>query len=675
MSRRWKVALAALLFYIIGSGPAWAGVAAMPGEPTDPDGLSGLFTVPDLAGSQGPTLFEDVQGKQYALYTDVGRTDIGNKTAAVIYFPLQQLGALFVRLAVGLTWWLNTLTQTDIGITELGTGLQSATSELNTWLLPAALAIGMVVAYARSRNGQEALSQVMWTVGLGIAAVAVATSGAQMLDTVDDARQLLSTTAAKAGTDAVTGSDVPFEWEGEDLNSGDESADVTRASGDAVWRSFAVVPWCQAQFGSQEACERYGADWLELNGDEERKDYIEKVIQKQEGGEDAATVKFVKGESGGERIVIAFFALLNGVGVLFVVGGLALLALMPWVTAVLLAYLSSVFLCALAIPGRVRQIGLDFLNMLGGLTLLSALTTGVLTGALMAVNAVTSVAPVQGWLPSAILTTAVLLAAWQARSLLERILFVSAAGSGRGGMMAAMMGLAATKRIVGGARSLIRGNKGGGGQGKSGTGQGGSGGRFGRSAGGPGETGGRRGARFFPGRTERTPRPGAGSRTGPRGTGHGRNERDPQQSADTTGTRHGREYTGSGERGGTETGAHEPAHARGGFYDRARRAHRTGDQARARERLQRREQGQGKPAPDSYRSRFTEPTPKSAHSNPRLSEQAQKRVNERRRQARSYDKADRQPAAARQDRGRDPKPQQRPRRRFSRERRRQEGQD
>lgn len=662
MSRRWKVALAALLFYIIGSGPAWAGVAAMPGEPTDPDGLSGLFTVPDLASSQGPTLFEDVQGKQYALYTDVGRTDIGNKTAAVIYYPLQQIGALFVRLAVGLTWWLNTLTQTDIGITELGAGLESATTELNTWLLPAALAIGMVVAYARSRSGQEALSQVMWTAGLGIAAVAVATSGAQMLDTVDDARQLLSTTAAKAGTDAVTGSDVPFEWEGEDLNSGDEATDVTRASGDAVWRSFAVVPWCQAQFGSQEACERYGADWLKLNGDEEREEYIEETIQQQEGGEDAATVKFVKGESGGERIVISFFALLNGVGVLFVVGGLALLALMPWVTAVLMAYLATVFLCALAIPGRVRQIGLDFLNMLGGLTLLSALTTGVLTGALMAVNAVTSVAPAQGWLPSAILTTAVLLAAWQARSLLERILFVSAAGSGRSGMLGAMLGLAATKRIVGGARSLMRGRKGGGGHGKSGTGQGTTGDRLGRTTGGPAEAGNGRRARFFPGRTERTPRTSGGPKTR-----RGRTERDPKQSAEDTGTRHGRQYTGSGERDETST-------TRGGFYARSRRAQRTGDQVRARERLQRRERGQGKPAADGYRSRFTEPTPKSTHSKPRLSEQLQKRLNERRR-ARSYDKADRQPVAARRGHGQEPHPQQRPRRRFSRERRRQEGQE
>lgn len=646
MRRRWKVLIAALVFYIVGSGPAWAAAA----EPTSPDGLSGLFGMPDLRGGNGGTLFEDVDDPQYGLYSDLGRTDFGNQTSQIIYWPLHVAATMCVRLAVGLTWWLNTLTQTDVGITQLGDSLEAATSELNTWLLPTALAIGLIVAYARSRSGREALSQVLWTLGLGIAAVAVATSGSQILDTVDDARQLLSTTAAKAGSDTITGSQVPFKWEGTDLSGGDEAANVARASGDAVWRSFAVVPWCQAQFGSQEACKRYGADWLKLNGEDEREDYIEKVIQKQEGGDDAETVKFIKGEMGGERIVIALFALITGIAVLFVIGGLALLALMPWVTAVLLAYLASVFLAALAIPGRVRQIGLDFINLLGGLTLLSALTTGILTGALMAVNAATSVAGAQGWLPSAILTMAILLGAWQARSLLERILFVSAAGSNRGGMMAAMLGMAATKRLVSGARGLLGGGRAGGRAGGQGSQRGGRSTSSGKTA-----PGGGRG-RFFPSRTDRTPRA--------EGRGSNGGGRQHHRTGETTS---GREYQrgaphGRGTEGAAVDEGGQPSTS-GGFYARSRRVSRTADQARARERLQQR-RGQGStPKTDGYRSRHVQPTPKSEHTQPKVAPSTEQRIKDRR-AARSYGSDQKkEPAAAAQ------------RRRFSRERRRREGQE
>lgn len=659
MRRRTKVLLAATLFYIVGSGPAWAGVAA---EPTSPDGLAGLFTLPDLASDRGPTLFEDVEGKQYGLYTDLGRTDVGSKTAAVIYEPLSQIGALLVRLAVGLTWWLNTLTSTDVGVVQLGTSLRDVAADLNVWLLPSALAIGMVIAYAKSRSGQEALSQVAWTLGLGIAAVAISTSAPTILNTADDARQLLSTTAATAGTDAITESEVPFKWEGSDVESGDDQSNVTRASGDAVWRSFAVVPWCQAQFGSQAACKRYGPAWLELKSDKERADYIEKVIEKQEGGSDAPTVKFIKGERGGDRITVSIFAVLNGIGVLFVVGGLALLALMPWVTAILLSYLSVVFLCALAIPGRVRQIGLDFLNMLGGLTLLSALTTGILTGALIAVNAATSVAPVQGWLPSAILTTAILFAAWQARSLLERMLFVSGAGSGRAGVFATMMGLAATRRLMSGASRLARGggSKSSGGRGRQGSqnrpsGRRGTqeGGRTGGALGRPG------GLQFFRGRTAQADQTGqrSGRQQQQQARNHGGNRHGTSTNRGGSSTNHGGVSTGEQQGGGS---AHQPQQSRGGFYDRARSTRRSGDQARARERLQQRESSGGK-SRGTYRqsSQYQDPSPKAEHSKPPTTP-AQQRMNERK-SNRTYQRS-KNPAAAGKGR-----------RRFSRERRRRDG--
>lgn len=678
MKRRHKVALATLVFYAVGSGPAWAGVAA---DPTSPDGLGGLFELPSLnVGGGGPTLFEDVEGKHYTLYTDLGLSDVVKKGANYIAYAFLLLGMLMVRLAVGLTWWMTSLTQTDVGITQLGTSLQSVSAELNTWLLPTALAIGAVVAYARSRTGQEAVSQVLWTAGLGIGAVAMATSAPMILDKVDDTRQLLATTMTQAGTEAVTESKTPFAWEGTDLKSGDPQTATMRASGDAVWRSFAVVPWCQAQFGSQEACKRYGADWLQLDSDDARAEYIEDTIEQQEGSDEAATVKYVKGQYPAERIVIGMFMFITGIAVCFVVGGLALLALMPWVTAVLLMFLVTVFLSALAIPGRIRQIGLDFLNLIGGLTLLSALTTAILTGALMATMAATSAASGQGWLPTAILTIAILLAAWQARTLLERILMVSSAGSTSGGLFKTMMGMAAMRRITHSARNLINrrrsGSHGGGGSRKGSGDRRRSGDSGGGAQGGGGPVGGRR-FRFFPGRTERTPRPGTG-----RGRDHGRkgqHETQTQPEAEgghqtpRPGTRAPRHHQSPGR-----SGEHEPVQSRGGFYQRSGQAHRTADQARAHERLNEREQrhqrGQtGKRRPQEHPRRSRNPQrPKAEHSDPPLSPE----VNERR-AARNHKPKQpaRQGAGQREPAQRDganPPPK---RRRFSRERRRREGQE
>ena len=65
---------------------------------------------------------------------------------------------------------------------------------------------------------------------------------------------------------------------------------MLRKSADATWRGFAVTPWCIAEFGSIDACERYGKGMLDV-GSQTRMpgtDYINKVIVPAEGGDDAA---------------------------------------------------------------------------------------------------------------------------------------------------------------------------------------------------------------------------------------------------------------------------------------------------------------------------------------------------------------------------------------------------
>lgn len=590
MRRRTKrVLLAAGLFYILGSAPAWAGATV---DPTTPDGLGGLFTIPNLAGGAGKTLFEATNDSNYELYTDLGLTDVGEKTAVILYAPFLGLGMAMVRLAIGLTWWLNALTSRDVGLSNLGTSLQSVAADLNVWLLPTALAVGAVIAYASARAGRDALGQVAWVMGLGIASIAMATSAPQILHTIDGARQLLARTVSAVGPNTSEISTTPFKWPGTDLDTGDPTRDLSRASGDAVWRSFAVVPWCQVQFGSQEACSRYGAKWLTLETNDDKKDFIETQVIPQEGGsDDAATVRFIKGHNPSDRIVVSLFALVNGIGVLLVIGGLALLALMPWVTALLLLFLSTVFLCLLCVPGRPRQLGMTFLNTVAGLVLLSALSTGVLTGALLAVTAVTSIAPTQGWLPAAVMTTAILVAAWHARSILERIVFVAGASAGsRMGGLAAATGYLAMRRAFSRSPRSSSGTKAG--APKSGSGP---------------ETAGtatsRRGA--APG----TPRFASYGRGNGRASGAAAPAAAGGQGHTPTATTNPR---GAWQRGNGHPEA-EPSrwHPRESATSSSRRTTSRParpDIARARERLARRERGEAPPSRGSYASRYEQPT-------------------------------------------------------------------
>lgn len=522
MRRRWRVAIATLAFYGIGSAPAWAGATlSAPAAPsghavaaTTPDGLGGLFAVPNLAGGAGKTLFEATSMNDYRIFTDLGLTDVTEKTAAVVYEGALALAMALVKLAIGLTWWLNALTSRDSGVEAIGTGLQQVSTELNTWLLPTALGVGAVVAYGIARAGRDALGQVLWTVGLGLGSVAMALSAPSILTGVDQVRQLLAQTVTGIGASQVSEQGVPFPWPGADLQTGDAVNDLARASGDAVWRNFAVTPWCQVQFGSQAACAAYAPTWLTLTTDDARTEYVDTTVKSAEGGaDDAPTVRFIQGHEPAERIAASLFAVVTSIAAVVVIGGLALLALMPWVTALLLLTIVTVFLCLLAVPGRPRRIGLDFLNLIAGLVLLSALTTGILSGAELAIVAATGLAPTQGWLPVAIMTTAIMFAAWHARTILERILFVSDASGGRMGAVGLALGIAAVRRLMRGTRRVLPGRRagpataansvgdGGGGSGpgpSSGRGPGGSGGPS--SGGGPG----RRRLAFYTKRAETT---------------------------------------------------------------------------------------------------------------------------------------------------------------------------
>ena len=453
----------AVVFYVVGSAPAWAEDS----KPTSPEGVGGLFTVPEWGHGGGKTLFEAYSMGRYQVYQDLGWGDVPQKAAAIIYQALTGLALGLTKLAVGLTWWSVELTGGASGTDTIGTAIQSAAGKFNTLLLPSAIMIGGLVAYLRVRRAEDALSQLS-TVALAVLlAVGLAESGAAMTSKLNDARTSLANTVNSIGGDSLKASDKPFAYNEGGAIGGSAPQRAQRLQGDAVWRTFAVSPWCETNFGSAAACERYGAQWLAAKNQDARKKVLEGPIKNAEGGE-SETYKYIKGEKPADRIATSIFHMVIALIGVIVLGGLALMALIPWVLALLLLFVAALFALLLCIPGRPRQIAQDYFTTILGLTVTSALTGGITAGMLLVIQSADQLTGNIGWLPSFLFTLAALLSAWAARSRLERFL---TGGSG-GGMLGAMAGMAAGRTIARGAsKAFGAGGRGIGRFGKAGAGK------------------------------------------------------------------------------------------------------------------------------------------------------------------------------------------------------------
>lgn len=459
-SNRWlhrlqrAAQLAAAYLVVVLPSMAWAadgdGVAA-----TSPDGLGNLLSPPPgLVPAEGKSLFEFVGMEHYFIWTDLGVGDVVEKSALVIYAPIQLIAMLLVRLGIAMSWWLDRLTAENNIATSIGSLIESSASLFNTWLLPTALAVGALIAYGMARRGQNALSQIAAVIAIGLLAVGLASSGGKLVSGLDTGRSLLSNTVGQATGSAMNTTDAPIHWY-TNYDQGTPQQQLARKSGDTIWRTFAVTMWCESQFGSVQACEQYGPAWLKLETDDERKAYVEDVVIVAEGGGDAATVRYMQGHQPSMRITVALFSLVLGAGAGLVIAGLSMVALLSWILALLLLALAGFFAAIMVIPGRPRRWGLDFFNTVIAATIGSALVGGLLWATLAATGALAALIAPLGFLPMAVIALAVLLAGWKSKSLLEGLLYsgTSMRGQGDTGMrlasfIAAQAGIRTGKRAT-----------------------------------------------------------------------------------------------------------------------------------------------------------------------------------------------------------------------------------
>ncbi len=448
-TRRLRTAVAALsLSFIV---TAQIALAADPDQgPTNPSGFADLLPTPDLTHGDTRTLFEQYSPMVYGLDFEKSIRDPMDAAFNGYAHMMMMYIVVVVRGAISVGWWLFSFTDIKPVTEAASTAIGGINGQLVGWLLPSALAFGAIAAYTQRRSTGSAMGQLVWLFAAGILATSFAVAPATWLNGVDGARQIGAQAVMEPSKDAL-GATVqePIPWP-EPGFTGSTRDTLLRKSADATWRGFVVTPWCVADFGSVEACKRYGKGLLDKGTDgDARRSYIDNDVAKAEGGDDAATVKWAKGDNPFGRIGVLSLAAVAASMFAFLSIGLAFTALMAFVGCLLLLVVGVFFACLWIIPGRPRQWGVNWFEALLGLVLQSILAMLVFSATLTLVTAVFSLTGSLGWLPVSGLAIAVLMAAFRLRRLLESMATMMRPGAGslamggmaRRGAMRAVRGL------------------------------------------------------------------------------------------------------------------------------------------------------------------------------------------------------------------------------------------
>lgn len=470
---RWRERITLLLItglLVLQARPAAAAALSVVGMgdgkgPTNPAGLGDLLPSPNLTGGDTKTLYEAYPVSHYYLDSDTGHglTNVAGPVDGVlnaIANLLMTVNAAIAQATIAITWWVLGASDTPELLKAVGNIVGLAAGELSGWLLPSALAIGAAIAYAQHRNASgSGLNQLAWVLIAGFLAVSFTAAPQTWVAGIDTTRTIGTDAVLSTTSSAVSGNGTqPFEWE-EPAYTGSRRDTMLRKSGDAIWRAYAVTPWCLAEFGSLEACERYGKDMLELGADSEaRQDYIWGELADQEGMDALPTVQWTAGNNPTGRIGILMASLVAAVFFAVLVIGLGFASLMAYIGALLMLIVGVFFAMLWCIPGAPRRWGISWFYQLTGLIMQSVMATLVFGSVLVLTTALFSLTATLGWLPVAGLTITVCLAASRFRRVLESV--TGGGGAGGSGAGAGVLGYMAVRSV---SKLLSRGRGGGGG--------------------------------------------------------------------------------------------------------------------------------------------------------------------------------------------------------------------
>lgn len=443
------------------------------GKPTQPVGLGGLMPMPDLTNGGTKSLFESTGYLAWTTDGVFGRTDIYQPIIQSLSSSIWMFAVFLVYGAIGLVYWLLSVASFNTITAPLSDAIGASASELLAWLLPSALVIGLLWAWIRNK-GAGLMSAISWTIAAAVLGASLAIVPTLWIDGVNNTRTVGTDAIMTMTSNAVSpNQQKPFPWPATNYGaaSGDAVCNIAtgqcnatgnqtpkqrqnvmlRKTGDAVWRALVATPWCIEEFGSMQACQRYGADMIKLGSNlDARKDYINKTISYQEGGDDAPTVKWTKGYNTGDRLIIALFSLVVNIvfcGVILVLGFTALSAL---ISTFFHLFMGVPFTLTWCIEGRPRQIGLRWLEGLIGSIIQSLVATATFGALLVLLTVQFSLMASLGWLPTIITAVVMSLSALSFRRHVMSFFGVIAGGN-RGAALLGALALRQLSRITRGA--------------------------------------------------------------------------------------------------------------------------------------------------------------------------------------------------------------------------------
>ncbi|MGV9315210.1 hypothetical protein ACWDR0_23950 [Streptomyces sp. NPDC003691] len=418
-------------------------------EDIEPTGIGDLMPSPDSKVPEGEgTLYETYNNSNlWRLDSDFGKWDILDPMAQTIADILMAIVATLGTASVVITEWvfqLTTIPPLEDAITD---SIGGAAKVLTITILPAGLAFGGFVAFVEHRKGggSGGLGQVAWVMVSGVVSVSLLTSPGTWVSGVDSARQIgasVTMEATSAGLGDGSGN-YPFALDHEPKFTGTGRDDMLRKSSDAVWRAYVATPWCVANFGSFEVCEKYGKDLLDQGtSGEKRKEWLQDNVTKDAVGGDS--VEWRQGHSPVGRIMVMIPATISVIIFAALIIVLAFTSLASLLGALMLLLTGVIFACLWVIPGRPRQWGLAWFDQLLARTLESLIATMTLGAVLSLQTATMQMFGQYGWLPTTGLSIVAALVGLQFRSVLAQIFGVR--GTTSGGALAGFLASRALSR-------------------------------------------------------------------------------------------------------------------------------------------------------------------------------------------------------------------------------------
>ncbi|PSJ28779.1 hypothetical protein B7P34_10840 [Streptosporangium nondiastaticum] len=408
-----------------------------------PAGIGDLLKTPRIGEGSGSTLYEQYgSGLYYRLDSELGWKDIGWSMLNGIADIFMGLTVFITQSAVVAVQWTLNLTDVKEIHDAITTAISSAGGTVSETLLPSALAVGAMVAWANHRKASgSGLSQLGWVAASGILAVSLVSTPGVWVDGIDSVRKVGSSIAMEATSAGMNGNaQEPFAVKGNpDLDQNDKKDSeetkknkLVRKSTDAIWRSYVVTPWCIAEFGNLDTCKEFGEQTLQKTDKppkdddfaDARREFLSKTLSDSKIGIPA--MKWRQGKNAG-RVTVTIAAFVCAALFALLAVALAFASLASLIGALMLLLAGVVFACLWVIPGRPRQWGMRWFDALLGFALQSFVSTMVL-GVVLVLNTVSiSMLGKYGYFAAIGVSITSAIVAFKFRAVMESIVGVTGA--------------------------------------------------------------------------------------------------------------------------------------------------------------------------------------------------------------------------------------------------------